>query len=818
MSLGVGAAAAAFYVTFVQDLPSFETLSDYRPPLTSTVFDRRGVPVGEFYEFRRQLTPLDAVPRHVIQAFLAAEDDNFYEHSGVDYVSILRAAWANLRAGGETVQGASTITQQTVKQLLLSSEQTYRRKIRELILARRIEQRFSKDDILYLYLNQIYFGAGAYGVGEAARTYFDKSVSEIDAGEAALLAGLPKAPGRNSPYLDPERAEERRLYVLDRMAEEGFLDPVTHGEARANPPVLREQQPRPDFAVASYFTETIRRLLVESLGNETVLQGGLRIETTLDLPLQRDAVAAVQRGLEALDRRRGYRGPLRQVPAESFEAELAILAEKNQLVVIEGEEQPLPAEGAQLEALLLDVGKTRARAALAPGFDVELRLEGQTWARALDGPRGELGDLRKSFAAGDVVPVRIDPETPDDEEATLPRVQLAQTPDAQGALLSFEVGSGDVLALVGGYDFEDSEFDRATQATRQPGSAFKPIVYAAAMGRGYTPASIVIDRPVVIENEGFTWRPENYGRRFLGPLVVGEALARSVNNATIHLLREVGVDHVMELARRLGIESPMERNLGLALGTNPLTLLEITRAYGVFAAGGRKVRPRILLRVLDRDGQLLLGEVALGEDPPRIGPVTETAALGDEAGRADLPRGVEEPPPGPVVEGQDDLEGLPPGYAISPQQAFLATALLRQVVEHPKGTGRRALSLGHPLAGKTGTTNDQGDAWFVGYSAEVATGVWVGFDEKRVLGRGETGGRAALPIWLDMMKAVLADRPVRDFPVPDGIVFARIDGETGLLASASTRNALFQPFLEGTAPTERADQAATGSDRLRLDF
>ena len=340
---------------------------------------------------------------------------------------------------------------------------------------------------------------------------------------------------------------------------------------------------------------------------------------------------------------------------------------------------------------------------------------------------------------------------------------------------------------------------------------------------GYTPASIVVDRPVVIESEGFVWRPENYGRRFLGPLILSEALARSVNNAAIHLLQEVGIDEVLAFARRLGIGSPMERNLGLALGSNPLTLLELTRAYGAFASGGKVVGPRILLRVLDRDGRVVLGDARLGEPPrpPDEGGHPPGAGLGAGAVAEEPVRSATLEKGEAVRSSGEEEDALAQGYALTPQEAYLTTSLLRQVIEHPKGTGRRARVLGRPLAGKTGTTNDQGDAWFVGYSPEVVTGVWVGFDEKRVLGRGETGGRAALPIWIDAMRAALADRPVRDFPVPEGIVFARIDARTGLLASPQSKRTLFQPFLAGTEPQEEAGLDLNGSrdeQRLRLGF
>jgi penicillin-binding protein 1A len=821
-------ALGVLYLSLVRDLPDFETLADYRPPLTTTVLDRNGRPIAEFYEFRRQLTPLQDVPQQVIDAFLAAEDDTFYEHGGVDYVSILRAAWANLLAGGETVQGASTITQQMVKQLLLSPERTYTRKLREMLLARRIEQRFSKDDILYLYLNQIYFGSGAYGIGEAARTYFGKPLGELDASEAALLAGLPKAPGRNSPFLNPERAEERRRYVLGRMLEEEFIDAATHQLAVDHPPTLQGPDTA-DFEAASYFAEEVRRRLVAVLGNEQVLQGGLVVETSLDLDLQHIAVTEVRRGLEALDQRRGYRGPLRQVALEDLAAEVERLALENELAAPESAEPlqlPAPGEAKLAVVLSVDDAAERARIAFGPGLEVDVALADVAWAHSAEtGSHGsQVKRISQVFSAGDVTHFALaatEPEAP-------PRALLAQTPDVQGALLSFDVESGEVLALVGGYDFANSEFDRATQALRQPGSAFKPLVYAAALGHDYSPGSILYDRPVVYEDleSGFEWRPENYGRRFLGPLTMVEALARSVNNATIHLLRDLGIPNAVSVARQLGIRSPLEPNLAMALGSNAVTLLELTRAYGILAAGGRALEPRFIRRVVDRDGNLLLEDLPL--DPGPDGPQPLVVAEGDAAAEP-LPvlvEEIEEPLDGGYVEL--DLEPadaepvlLPEGYAMDPVQAYLAVSLLRAVVEHPRGTGRRAARLGRPLGGKTGTTNDQGDAWFVGFSPEMATGVWVGFDEKQVLGRGETGGRAAAPIWIEYMEQALAERPVTDFPVPDGIVFARMDTRTGQLATPASETSWFQPFARGTEPKQSADAATTSSRsrrKLQLDF
>ncbi len=809
--VGLGA-AGVLYWSLVRDLPDLQSVEDYDPPLTTVVKDRHGRSMGEFYEERRRLVAFEDVPSHVVQAFIAAEDDSFYEHKGIDLRSILRAAWANFRAGGETVQGASTITQQTVKQLLLSSERTYRRKIREMILARRLEERLSKDEILFLYLNQIYFGSGAHGIGEASQTYFGKDVGELDVGEAALLAGLPKAPGRHSPYRSPERAEERRNYVLDRMRAEGFIDEAAWIEAVRNPPELRDAAEREAYADAAYFTEEVRKELVESLGNEVVLRGGLTVITTADLELQLRATRAVQEGIEAHDRRQGWRGPVRQVEKAAIAAEAERLGELNDLLDEEAEPvAELPADRTLLGVVTsVSRKKKRARVAFGAGLEGLVHLDDVSWARRA-GAFAKIRHIDQVFSAGDVARFRLAEAGADGTDARRgadgdPTILLDQAPQAQGALLSIDLATGDVLAMVGGYDFEASEFNRATQARRQPGSAFKPIIYAAALEKGMTPASILYDRPVVYDDpeSGFTWRPENYGRRFLGPLTMGEALARSVNNATIHLLRDVGVGRVVRYARRLGIESPLEPNLSLALGASPVSLLELSGAYAVFASGGERVKPRFINRVLAPDGEVLLENVALGGVSPEAG---EQAA--------------EEPPALQAPGGAPPVLAASNGRVLPSVEAYLATDLLRGVVTHPRGTGRRAASLGRPVAGKTGTTNEQGDAWFMGFSPDVVTGVWVGYDEKRVLGPGETGGRAALPIWMDFMEGALATRAKRDFRVPEGVVFARIDGKTGLIASAESEDARFLAFAAGTVPaaaSERPGLPRRDRSRVRLDF
>ena len=887
-----------------RDFPLIAQLTNYQPPLTSMVLDRNGVVIGEFYEERRVLVELDALPKYVLRAFIASEDGAFYEHHGIDYRALMRAARAVLAAGGEKVQGGSTITQQMVKQLLLTPEKSYRRKLRELILAREVEKRFSKDRILYLYLNHIYFGSGAYGIGEAARTYFDKNASALSVSEAALLAGLPQRPSRYSPFRKPAAAEARRRYVLARMRDTGALSSEEYERARHAPPVLREDA-RAAQAAARYVTEEVRRRLTRALGNDVVLGGGLRIETSVDFALQQEAVTALRTGIEELDHRRGWRGPERRVTAGEIPALISELAAQNGLaesasvvtatatenadataVTDAAAASPSPAENLytaeavntlELRATppnlpraffdaprlgvvrAVDAKAQRAIVAFGAGAEAEATLADHRWAhapeRALHNTQVE--DIAQIFTPGDVARFALTRAS-----VKTVRAQLWQTPEAQGALLSFDLQNGDVLAMVGGYDFSQSEFNRALQAQRQPGSAFKPIVFGAAVNSGHTPATLLYDRPVVHEDAatGFVFRPENYGRRFLGPLTMTEALARSVNNATIHLLRDIGVGRVIEFAGALGIRSPLERALGLALGASPVTLLELTRAYGVFGAGGRYVEPRLVLRVTDRHGKVLLENLPL--DPELFAlPTSAGDGDGDNANNADgdgnsvagnnntnadgtTVTGTNADSNNAVTstgvtDGDNNITGnnsatddnavttdtnaeptLPPGYIMHPADAYIATSLLRATVEHPRGTGARARALRRPVAAKTGTTNDNTDAWFVGFTPAVATGVWVGIDERQFLGPGETGGRVAAPIWVKYMRRALAERETAEFETPDGIVFARIDTRSGQLANARSETPLFQAFRTGTEP--RAGTTPRTNDpqkrHLRLDF
>ncbi len=844
LAAAAGAGFGLLYLAFVSDLPDLRTLDNYQPPLTTSVYDRHGALIGEFFAERRQLAPVEQIPKRVVDAFLAAEDDKFFEHSGVDLVSIARAAWVNLFS--DETQGASTITQQLAKNLLLSSERTYTRKVREILLARRIEQRFDKQAILYRYLNHIYFGSGAYGVAEAARTYFDKPLGQLSASEAALIAGLPKAPGKFSPFQDPERAEERRRYVLKRMLEVGSLDQAAYDAALAAPPALHTAD-REAFDTAAYVTEQVRRRLVDELGNEFVLRGGLRVETTIDLELQRSAVRALRAGVEALDHRRGYRGALRRVPPNAIAGELEKLGQGNAIAAGAPPTEELFAKPRTGVVVAIDDGKGVARVGFGPGFEATLALDGAKWAHPKTGEHGdEIAKLSQAFRVGDVAAFTLS-AAPEGEQGLT--TALYQAPDVQGSLLSFDVATGDVIALVGGYAFAESEFDRATQAQRQVGSAFKPIVYATALARGFTPATIVYDRPNVYDDgSGALWRPENYGRQFLGRLTLTEALARSINNAAVSVLADVGIEPTLELARKLGIRSRLDTGLSLALGTSSLTLLEITRAYGVFASGGRLVEPRLIARVLDREGKVILEHVPLG-GPPKIEEAPQPA--GDEAGAgeqlvvketeaADAEEGAAEEPPPP--ESEPSLAGeegtlpveeirearsfpelaVPDGYVLAPAHAYVVSQLLRAPVEHPNGTAGAARGLGRMVSGKTGTTNDQTDAWFIGFSPEIVTGVWVGIDARDVLGPKETGGRAALPIWRSFMKDALATRPPGAPEAPDGVTFVRMDVRTGKLAGPGSSPVMLEAFLAGTEPLERAgasESAAEDGDRkLRLDF
>jgi penicillin-binding protein 1A len=627
----VTAAGAYFFLTY--NLPTVQSLKDYKPSVVTSVYSEDNKVIGEFFIERRYTVPLSQMPPLLIQAFVAAEDAHYFEHKGIDYISILRAAFKNIERM-EIAQGGSTITQQITKSLLLTPQKSFSRKIKEAVLAHRIEKSLTKNEILNLYLNQIYLGHGAYGVEAAVKTYFGKTVKDLNLSEIALIAGLPKAPATYSPFRYPDRAKSRQLYVLDRMVERNYITPEE--AEKANKTVIRLMPNEGKVQIeALYFTEHIRKYVMEKYGEEKLYRGGLKIYTTLNLSMQKAAEKACKQGLEEIEQREKY------------------------------------------------------------------------------GKKGQI---------------------------------------VQAALLCLDVRTGSVRTMVGGKDFSQNEFNRAVQSRRQPGSAFKPIVYAAALDKGFTPASLINDSPVTYPfgKNGEPWRPENYDGEFHGPTSLRKALTNSVNVVTVKILERIGVNYVVNYAHNLGVKSPLAADLTLALGSSGVSLLELVRAYAAFPSLGALLDPVFITRIVDREG------VVLEQNRPRMIQV------------------------------------------ISSQTAYLMTSILQSVVE--EGTGRKVSALRYPCAGKTGTTNEFRDAWFIGYTPDLIAGVWVGFDDRKSMGRGETGAQAASPIWLYFMQRVVEDTPIKFFSIPEGIVFMKVDARTGGPATSSTRETVFECFKEGTLP------------------
>jgi penicillin-binding protein 1A len=754
LSLAGAAALVGGYLYISQDLPRISSLRDYRPAIISTVFDENHRKIAEFFRERRVVVGLPEVPPLLVKAFVAAEDSRFYQHQGVDPFSILRAALKNLEAG-TIKQGGSTITQQVTRSFLLTPERSYIRKIKEVILSYRIEKDFSKEEILFLYLNQIYLGHGAYGVQAAAENYFGKSVKDLSLAECAILAGLPQAPTRYSPFRNPEQARARQVYVLNRMVEEGFISRPQANEALA---VKLDIKPRRNIYVEEvpFYTEHVRRYVEAKYGADTLYTQGLQIYTAVNIDLQKAAEQEVNKGLQELDKRQGYRGVLKSVPPADIEA----TAREQQAELDRTGLEP----GTVVQAVVAQVSDATKTVTVRLGREQGvISLADMDWARKPNPDVSHLdAKVRQPSAVlkpGDVILAKVK-ERP--KAAREPwRLSLDQEPLVQGALLCLETGTGRVKAMVGGRDFTESQFNRAIQSRRQPGSSFKPIIYAAALDRKfndprkvYTPATVIIDSAVVFEDRvrDQTWKPKNYRDTFYGPTLLREALAQSRNVVTVKILQDIGVDYTIDYARKLGITTDLTRTLSLALGSSGVSLFELARAYSVFANQGQLVEPVFTTKIVDRDGTVLEEEA-----PDRR-------------------------------------------QVIEKDTAFLMTSLLESVVQH--GTGQRMKALGRPSAGKTGTTNDMYDAWYVGYTPDMVTGVWVGFDTEAPLGKAETGASAASPIWLGFMKRALAGVPVRNFEPSEGIVFAKIDAETGLLPVPESRKTIFECFKDGTVPVE----------------
>ena len=747
--------AYGFY-RVTRNLPQITSLKDYQPSIVTTVYADDDSLIAEFYLERRIVVPLEQIPQILVEAFVSAEDSRFFEHEGIDFLGILRALWKNIKARG-IVQGGSTITQQVTKSLLLSPERSFTRKFREAILAYRIEKYLSKQEILFLYLNQIYLGHGAYGVQAAAQNYFGKNVEELNLAECATLAGLPQAPSRYSPYSYPERAKERQVYVLNRMVADGYITTNQAAEALAYELDIKK---RTDWDINSVpsFSEHIRRYLEEKYGEEALYRQGLRVYTTVNVAFQEAAQKAVEKGLYELDKRQGYRGPLKQLAPEEIESFFKDLQES-------GEERQLE-KGAVVKGVVIAVSREEKTVSVRlNGTLGTLPLANMEWARKPDPEIAygtvKVSDPAKVLRVGDVILVRLLEE---DSKTKGWILALEQEPEVQGALLCMENSTGHVKAMVGGLDYKLSQFNRAIQSRRQPGSAFKPFTYAAALDKGYTPATIIIDSPIIYTDEemDFKWKPKNYKEKFYGPTLLRTALIFSRNVVTIKILRDIGIDYVIDYARRFGITSPLSRDLSLALGSSGVSLLELTNAYSVFANLGELVSPIFITRVLDRHGNILEEHTTQRE------------------------------------------------RVLEKDTAYVMTHLLQEVVKY--GTGWRARALKRPAAGKTGTTNKLQDAWYIGFTPDYVTGVWVGFDDDRTLGKFETGSRSASPIWVTFTTDILKNKPVNVFTVPENVVFAKIDPKTGLLAKPGDENAVFEAFKEGTAPTETTEGSAPTED------
>lgn len=773
------------YAYFSQNLPDIKALATYHPRTVTEVFSADNHKIGEFFEERRLLIQYEDIPKWLIDAFVAAEDKGFWEHRGIDLEGILRATIKNIKAG-KVVQGGSTLTQQVAKNILLSTERRLSRKLKEQILAMKIEKEFSKKQILYIYLNQIYLGHGAYGIQAAASNFFNKNIRDLTPAEAALLAGLVQAPSK-LPIVS--YAKERQEYVLDRMVEDKYITREQADEA-LNQEIKILERKDINLEEAPFFTEHVRRYLMKKYGMEKVYREGLKVYTTLNLKMQKAAQKAIEGGIKQIDKRRGFRGAITNHQTnESIESTLRgihrdqIAAAQGFSFVIPPKNNLKPLNTSELtkdELTPIRVGDIVHGIVLT--FDSNsvtvgvgnrkgtIPFDSMRWARTpnpdLAGWETPLIHPGEILRVGDEILVKVTGITNNSLS-----LELEQNPIVQAALISYDA-AGALVAMVGGYSFEESEFNRAFQALRQPGSAFKPFIYSAALDKGLTSATIIVDSPIVYDDalRNQKWTPENYEQVFYGDTTLRAALIHSRNVVTIKILQDISIPYVIDYVKKFGITTKLSPDLSLALGSSVVSLDELTSAYGIFMNHGRKLPTHFITKLTDRDGNIL--EEFIPEKPFSGEPITQ-----------------------PTNE-----------QVISPQTAFLITHLLREVVQF--GTGRSIRSLGRPAAGKTGTTDNFTDALFVGFTPQLLTGVWTGIDDVSSLGKGEAGGRAAAPIWLDYMKEAVKDLPVRDFDVPEGIVFTSIDRKSGKLAGPDTEDPVYEAFLAGTEPKE----AGTGSE------
>jgi penicillin-binding protein 1A len=773
------------YKQFEKDLPDrWSALTDYKPARASRVFSSEGELIGEFYLQKRLVLPYDQIPRHVMQAFVAAEDNRFFDHHGIDPLGIMRAAFANFRAG-HVVQGGSTITQQVAKLMLVGNERNVFRKIREAILAHKIERRLKKEQILAIYLNHVYLGHGAYGVQAAAEVYFGKDAKDLTVAEAAMLGGLPKAPTEDSPTVNFKRARDRQHYVLGQMQENKFITDEQYRDALHEPIAIISRDTPLNHIAAPYFVEHIRKIVQAKYAGRDLYDRGLRIYTTLDMKQQRAAELAVKNGLDAVDRRFSFRGPVAHLDDAKLEAFLAgmpqpyldkratdvaaaagvLVPEKTYLAAVERAGKKSYARLGAVKVPLDDYDAGRIQHWLERTSEVVVGYE-----PAPKAPKGGKAPLQgkpitrrvqNKLEAGDLVPVRIvklESKHGSGKKAYTEEIetaQLAQRPEVQSALVAVDPANGHLTAMVGGYDYDTSQFNRATQARRQAGSSIKPYIYSAALENGYTEMSIVVDGPVSIKTAAGWWSPHNYKPQFLGPVTLRTALQHSLNTVSVRLVAGMGVDKVIEQIRKFGITAQIVRHPSIALGTPEVTLLEHVYGYATFPAGGMEVKPVMIEKILDADGNTV--EEHKSETPHR---------------------------------------------RIPADTAYVMVDMLKNVVQ--KGTGQKAKELGRPAGGKTGTSNDFKDNWFMAFTRDLVCGVWVGRDDFKSIGNDATGGTTAAPIWTEFMKAAHPDTPVRDFEAPPSVFFARATPERGQPARPGTPGSIMIPFKRGTLPSQFA--------------
>jgi len=740
----IGAGFIYFY--YSSDLPDVGKLKDHQPSTITQIYSVDNEKIAEFYIEKRIIIALEDIPLSLKQATLAVEDSNFYSHFGIDLKAIFRAFITNLKAG-HIVEGGSTITQQLTKTMFLSREKSLPRKIKEAILALRLEFVFSKDEILEMYLNQIYYGHGTYGVEAAARNYFGKSVRDLSIAECAMIASLPKAPNNYSPYSNPKKALKRRNHVLRRMADISF---ITKDQANS---FMEEEfhlgKVEKMLNKAPYFVEHIRRILEEKFGSNKLYRAGLKVYTTLDMRMQETAQRTIKRNLLVSDKRYGFRGPIGTVDISRGE-----LTVQNTMIRQNGFGDGKDIKiGSTIYGAVMSVGSTETRVILGEE-DGYIDIKDMSWARKpnpnLDGRWVKIKKPSEAISTGDLIMVKVLGRKQDGSGWSL---ALEQEPEVQAALISLSPLTGEVKSMVGGYDYNKSQFNRAVQAIRQPGSAFKPIIYAAAINEGYDPTSIIIDSPIIFKDkkDAFEkWKPVNFEEKFYGPTSLREALAHSRNVVTVKLMQKIGIKSTIRLARNLGITSNLEENLSIALGSSGITLYELTSAYSAFANMGSMTKPTVIRNIKSRQGKVLF--IAESE-------ITQP---------------------------------------ISSATAHIMTSLMKSVIQN--GTAIKIKSLKRPVAGKTGTTNNFVDAWFIGYTPELVTGVWVGKDKDKPLGKNETGSRTAIPIWLQFMQKVLANKPIINFPVSRDIQYIKMQPQLGKPAKYGDTSSSFELFSQYFLP------------------